>query len=462
VGEDLVKMMISPERSNERMTAIAVNQISKLYPLYAKPSDRLKQSLWYALPAFLRGQPPEFYQEFWALREASFQIQRGETVGIIGRNGSGKSTLLQIIAGTLTPTDGEVQIRGQVAALLELGSGFNPEFTGRENVYMNGSILGMSVQQIDEIYVQIVDFADIGPFIDQPVKFYSSGMFVRLAFAVQAFVPKEILIVDEALSVGDAAFQRKCMLKLEQFRDSGGTVLLVSHDTQTIVRQCQRCLLLSYGKLILDGPSKLVTDVYQKILYSTPDEETKILEEATQQTSFKPVDVVSTNSITADWFDPNLPQTSETSYTNGAAEITGCGFYNEASEQVNVLVAGRRYSWVYTVEFFQSAKDVTFGMMIKTTDGIDVAGVATDKENIYFEHIPASSKVEIGFSLKLNLVPGNYFLNSGVFGEATYLHRRVDIAMIRVIPCDNRESYGLAYLEPQVTVSNLSNPNKPT
>jgi len=444
---------------------ITVHNLSKIYPLYAQPSDRLKQSLWYALPSFLR-RPRQFYQEFWALRDVSFEIRRGETVGIIGRNGSGKSTLLQIIAGTLSPSHGEVEVQGQVAALLELGSGFNPEFTGRENVYMNGSILGLSTAEINGIYDQIVTFADIGPFINQPVKFYSSGMFVRLAFAVQVFVPKEILIVDEALSVGDSAFQRKCMVQLDRFRDDGGTVLLVSHDGQTIVRQCERCILLSQGELILDGASKFVTDMYQKIMYSPPNQVAdlfKSLQHSTTQTSqispqtsqvFETYEVSPSDHA---WFDPHMPQLLPTIYSNGHAEIRHWGLYHENGQRVNVLLMGQRYEWQYQVEFYQTAHEVTFGMMIKTVDGIDVAGVVTNRENLYFPTIAAPVIMQARFSLKINLAPGTYFLNAGVMGlvggDLTYLQRRVDIEMFRVVPTDTRQPYGLAYLEPEVTVT---------
>ncbi len=442
---------------------ISVDNISKMYPLYAKPSDRLKQSLWYGLPWFLRGVPRQFYREFWALRDISFTVNKGETVGIIGRNGCGKSTLLQIIAGTLTPSHGEVMVNGRVAALLELGSGFNPEFSGRENVFMNGSILGLSNAEIETIYDKIVAFADIGQFIDQPVKFYSSGMFVRLAFAVQAFVPKEVLVVDEALSVGDEAFQRKCMVLLEKFRQDGGTVLLVSHDSQTIIRQCKRAILLFQGELLLDGPSKFVTDSYQKIMNQPTDFGLGILDFGLEENAQSKIQNLKSkieiiqNPI--DWFDPNMPHPNETSYSNGIAEITDCGMINLQGERVNVLVTGQRYEWVYRVRFDEAAHDVTFGMMLKTIDGLDVAGVVTRRENMSFDHIAAKVVMEVRFSIKLNVVPGTYFLNSGVTAvcnnQHIYLHRRVDIEMIRVQPCDSRHPYGLAYLEPQITVKEL-------
>src|SRR5271170_3493027 len=212
--------------------AIRVSSLSKCYHIYDKPADRLKQTL-------LRGRR-QYYREFWALKDVSFEVRRGEAVGIIGRNGSGKSTLLQLITGTIKPTTGEIEANGRIAALLELGSGFNPDFTGRENVYLNGAILGLTKRQIDERFDQIVRFADIGPFIDQPVKTYSSGMVVRLAFSIAVHVDASILVVDEALSVGDVAFQFKCLHHLESLLERGVTILLVSHDVQLVKGYCTR------------------------------------------------------------------------------------------------------------------------------------------------------------------------------------------------------------------------------
>lgn len=452
-------------------SAISIRNVSKMYPLYSQPSDRLKQSLWYALPSFLRGKPRQFYREFWALRDISFEVKKGETVGIIGRNGSGKSTLLQIIAGTLSPTVGEVQVNGRVAALLELGSGFNPEFTGRENVYLNGSILGLTQTEIDNIFDKILAFADIGQFIDQPVKHYSSGMFVRLAFAVQAFVPKEIFIIDEALAVGDEAFQRKCMATLERYRDNGGTVLLVSHNTQMIVRQCQRCIFLAQGELQVEGDSKPVTDLYQKLMYTTPQEITKVLATLRQQglqdalnpsqdysenENHSPANIPETTSPSfepSDWFDANMPKTMDTSYGNGAAQIIDYGLYNQQGDKVNILLMEQRYSWRYRVKFHQDAHDVEFGMLLKTIDGVDVAAISSKREHVRIDYIPALTIVEVSFSIKLHITPGTYFLNAGVAinkaGELIYLHRRVDLCMIRVLAPDKREIRGIAYLEPK-------------
>lgn len=235
--------------------AIRVQGLGKCYHVYDKPQDRLKQSLW-------RGRR-QYYREFWALRDVSFEVRPGETMGIIGRNGSGKSTLLQMIAGTLTPTTGSVETNGRIAALLELGSGFNPEFSGRENVFMNGAILGLTESEIATRFDEIAAFADIGDFIEQPVKTYSSGMMVRLAFAVSVCVRPDILIVDEALAVGDMAFQFKCMHRLEQLTQSGTTLLFVSHDIGSVKAFCHHALYLSHGEIKAQGEASHIAESYR-------------------------------------------------------------------------------------------------------------------------------------------------------------------------------------------------------
>lgn len=253
--------------------AIKVENLSKCYQVYNKPHDRLKQSLYPRLQGALGIPRQQYFQEFWALRDVSFEIKKGETVGIIGRNGSGKSTLLQIICGTLNQTCGSIQTNGRIAALLELGSGFNPEFSGRENVYMNGAILGLSRQEIDARFDDIAAFADIGAFMEQPVKTYSSGMFVRLAFASNIMSAPEIMIVDEALSVGDMNFQAKCMTALTQIQASGTTILFVSHDVGTVKSLCSRCVYLDGGKAVAVGPSADVTELYVRSMREEMNEE---------------------------------------------------------------------------------------------------------------------------------------------------------------------------------------------
>lgn len=242
--------------------AIKIDNISKCYQIYDAPRDRLKQMIIPRLQKLILQPSKNYFREFWALKNISVEIKKGEAVGIVGRNGSGKSTLLQLICGTLSPTHGLIENNGRIAALLELGSGFNPEFTGRENVYLNGSILGVDAKQIDEKFFDIVKFADIGDYLDQPVKTYSSGMFVRLAFAVQMHLEPEILIIDEALSVGDQFFQAKCYAAIRSMMDKGTTVLFVSHSAATVKALCPRAILLSHGELVIDGPASKVLDHY--------------------------------------------------------------------------------------------------------------------------------------------------------------------------------------------------------
>jgi lipopolysaccharide transport system ATP-binding protein len=247
--------------------AIKIEKLSKCYQIYDQPRDWLKQFILPRLQRTLGRTPKQYFREFWALKDVSFDVKRGETVGIIGRNGSGKSTLLQMICGTLNPTDGIIQAHGRIAALLELGSGFNPEFTGRENVYLNATVLGLSRSEIDQRFDEILGFAEIGEFVDQPVKTYSSGMMVRLAFAVIAHVDADILVVDEALAVGDAFFTQKCMRFIRHFQINGGTLLFVSHDTGAVVNLCSKAILFKQGQVIEEGSPKEVSERYLTTLY---------------------------------------------------------------------------------------------------------------------------------------------------------------------------------------------------
>lgn len=445
---------------------ISVRNIGKMYRIYDRPQDRLKHMLLWRFGK-------HYGREFWALRGVSFEVRRGETVGIIGRNGSGKSTLLQIIAGTLAPTEGEVQVKGRVAALLELGSGFNPEFTGRENVYLNGAILGLSRDEIDARFDEIAAFADIGEFIDQPVKVYSSGMVVRLAFAVQAMVPKDVLIVDEALAVGDEAFQRKCMRTLEAFRMQGGTVLLVTHNTQAIVAHCERSMLLWSGELLLDGKSKPVTDLYQRLIYSpsTPQHELisrlrslPLLERtiAGLDSGTKYIQFFSP-SLLVEEYDHTVPQTQEMSYGGKDARITDYGIYDQAGRKTNILRVGGCYTWKYIVEFYTAAYNVNFGMMIKTVDGIEVASMNSDISGKYLRTVGKGNVVEVQFDFFANFVPGTYYMNAGVLAvtdenpdKPFYLHRRVDICAIRVVPTKLQYyNRGIAYVNSIMKVAFL-------
>lgn len=304
--------------------AIKVENLSKCYQIYDKPHDRLKQSLYPRVQRLFGMQPKQYFHEFWSLRDVSFEIRKGETIGIIGRNGSGKSTLLQIICGTLNQSAGSITTNGRIAALLELGSGFNPEFTGRENVYMNGAILGLSREEIDARFDDIASFADIGAFMEQPVKTYSSGMFVRLAFASNIMSDPEIMIVDEALSVGDMNFQAKCMTALTRIKESGATILFVSHDVGTVKSLCSRCVYLDGGKVVAVGPASDVTELYVRTMREEMNEEhrrfARVSQAFPEQSKMLPVSLTATKqslNICAE-FEKRVAQFR---YGNGEARI---------------------------------------------------------------------------------------------------------------------------------------------
>ncbi len=432
--------------------AISVQNLSKCYQIYATPRDRLKQ---FVLPPFrqMLGQSAiQYYNEFWALKDVSFEVKKGETVGIIGRNGCGKSTLLQLICGTLTPTSGTIRTNGRIAALLELGSGFNPEFTGRENVYMNATVLGLSNEEIDARFDDIVSFADIGDFIEQPVKTYSSGMMVRLAFAVAINVDPEILIVDEALSVGDELFQRKCFSRIEAIRAQGATILFVSHAGGTIVELCDRAVLMDAGEKLTVGLPKQIVGRYQKLLYAPADKREAIREQIRRADekavgSASAIEKLSPEVLTPiqqiqelqESFDLNLKPSSTIEYESHGAYILSPAVLTLAGEQVNNLVRGKTYRHSYTVQFTKSASNVRFGMLIKTTSGVELGGGASassSRDSLAFVEAGSNYRVEFRFRCALN--PGVYFLNAGVVGDVdgseTYLHRLVDIAMFRVQP----------------------------
>jgi len=325
--------------------AIKVENLSKCYQIYAQPHDRLKQSIYPRLQRLVGKQPKQYHREFWALNDVSFEIKRGETVGIIGRNGSGKSTLLQMICGTLNPTSGSIQTHGRIAALLELGSGFNPEFTGRENVYMNAAVLGLSKEEIDARFDDIIAFADIGEFIEQPVKTYSSGMTLRLAFAVIAHVDADILVIDEALAVGDTFFTQKCMRFLRTFMKTG-TVLFVSHDTGSVRNLCTQAIWLEKGNVLQQGTPKDVCENYLEAFY-----EAQQGKGTTTRIKIKTVDIMAAdikdqrqeflnasnlrNDIQIFDFDPDAP-----SFGKGQAQITAVRFLNAHGNPLAWIVGG--------------------------------------------------------------------------------------------------------------------------
>lgn len=436
--------------------ALNVENVSKCYEIYNEPHHRLLQSLF-------RGKR-QYYKEFWALKDISFQVKRGECIGIIGRNGSGKSTLLQIIAGTLSPTSGTASIRGKVAALLELGSGFNPEFTGRENVYLSGAVLGLNKKDIDDRFDDIASFADIGEFIDQPVKTYSSGMLVRLAFAVQTQVEPDILIIDEALAVGDAAFQMKCMGHMRRLLDSGTTVLFVSHDVQAVRALCHRALWLERGEICMLGDVGPVSNRYMEHLFSG---------EIKRMGSLLLVDAAGTDDLQEragrsgkgnehQW--RNLIPIHELTRTeplrrwgSGEVCITALGLYGSESGMTGKL----EHLEDVTIQFeFETLRIPAIGMVtvafsFRNTLSMDIVAYSTfeSKEFIPIGYVGQKNRVQ--FCFPNILVPGDYMLVLAIEAFSAETRDYVDYVenalLVKVVSL--RRHYGFA--EPSIVFSNI-------
>ncbi len=486
--------------------AITIQNVSKCFKRYRHPVDRLKELLF---PGKQRA------DEFWALRDISLEIPKGKTLGIVGANGSGKSTLLQIIVGTLAPTTGHINVQGRISALLELGSGFNPEFTGRQNIFFNGQVLGLTQRQIEDKYDDIVGFADIGDFIDQPVKTYSSGMFVRLAFAVATSVEPDILVVDEALAVGDEAFQRKCYARLEKIQERGGTILFVSHSAGTIIDLCDSAILMSKGELLLYNTPKYVIDKYHKLIYAPPEKVQSVREELRrlnqkQHHPFSPggqyteanfnsnngekngekkgeslrennrgkIDENNQENNHAEithelpgillvhsqpFYDPNLRPAETISYFSRGAKISNPQILTRRKEPVNNLVGRENYIYTYEVEFLQEVSKVRFGMLIKTTSGSELGGASYrfPEEKLENGVVKAGTKVVVKFRFNCLLNPGVYFLNAGVSGivkgQFTYLARCIDVGMFRVLPEEDSHATGIIdfMIKPNLSVDEV-------
>jgi len=420
--------------------AVRVEALGKCFHMYRRPLDRLLQG-------FVGADRP-LYREFWALRDIDFSVARGETLGIVGRNGSGKSTLLQIICGTLRPTVGSVTVQGRIAALLELGAGFNPEFSGRDNVMLNGSVLGLARSEIEARFDDIAAFADIGDFMEQPVKSYSSGMYIRLAFAVATSVEPDVLIVDEALSVGDEAFQRKCFARIQRIRDAGGTVLFVSHSAGTVTQMCTRALLLDRGEALLLGSARQVVSRYHKLLYAPADRVEAIRQEIRETAPAEDagaalVAAAAVPAVADDaYFEEGLVPKSTLRYAARGAHIEDARVETLDGRRVNVLCTNGEYFYRYRVRFDEAAWRVRCGMLIKTISGLELGGGVTATTANAVESVDAGATLEVRFRFRCLLMPGTYFLNAGVLGVLgegeEYLDRLIDVAMFRVKPDPER------------------------
>ncbi|MFJ2326633.1 ABC transporter ATP-binding protein [Pseudomonas sp. NPDC087690] len=430
--------------------AIKVQNLSKCYEIYDKPRDRLLQML-------SRGRK-KYCREFWALHDVSFEIRKGETVGIVGKNGSGKSTLLQILCGTLNPTGGTVETHGRIAALLELGSGFNPEFTGRENVYLNATILGLSKEEIDEKYDAIIEFADIGEFINQPVKTYSSGMLVRLAFSVQAQVEPDILIVDEALAVGDAKFQARCFDRLKKLKENGTSILLVTHSSEQIVTHCDKAFLLNDGVQLEQGEPRKVVNRYLDLLFGkTQNSVVTELEPAvdapeTYHTPEGGMDVFDTHPN----YNPN-----EYRWGDRAATIIDFHLSADGQEYPVAVDTGSKLKLAVFVRFDTDLVCPILGMTIKTKEGVTVYGVNSETlDSADFRAFGRKGDiVEVELSIACELAPGDYFISLGVSTkdgeEVTPRDRRYDSVHLQVRPTD--KFFGLVNLDSSIRAKKVTN-----
>ena len=410
--------------------ALRVEKVSKQYRIYESPGDRLKESLTRGL---LRR-----HSEFWALRDVNFQIEAGTTVGIVGPNGCGKSTLLQIICGTLAPTHGEVWHEGRIAALLELGAGFDPEFTGVENVYMNASLLGLSRRETDALFPAIERFAEIGPFLHQPVKTYSSGMYVRLAFAIAASVEPDILIIDEALAVGDAVFQHRCLRRINELHDRGATVLFVSHDAAAVRALCSRAILLKAGNIVADGKPSEVLNVYQKIIMER------------EQTYDAESRAVSTDALP---LDESLPAPSF-AYRHGdrSAEIVGAELIDVNRNRVEIIETGEPLTLRVLVRFNQDLDDAVVGFLIRNSHGIHAYGTNTREQQLNLGRLGSGEVLEVTFAFDAWLGIDQYSISLAVHSPDGQAYDWLDAALfVRVTSMTLIE--GVANLNASVTTS---------
>lgn len=420
----------------EKKIAIQTKELEKVYRLYDKPSDRMKEA--FGLSGKKR------YKEHHALDKVDMTVYQGETIGIIGTNGSGKSTILKIITGVLNPSGGEVAVNGRISALLELGAGFNMEYNGIENIYLNGTMIGFSEKEIGEKMDAILDFADIGDYVYQPVKTYSSGMFVRLAFAVAINIEPEILIVDEALSVGDVFFQAKCYHKFEEFKKIGKTILFVSHDLSSISKYCDRVILLNKGKKLGEGSPKEMIDVYKRVLvgqYAIEDEDKENL--------LNDSDLREAAAVKAG-VNPDLLE-----YGTKTACITEYYITDSEGIRTTAVIKGHEFTIHMKVEFSEDVPAPIFAFTVKNIRGTEITGTNTMFEKTFLEPVNAGSVKMITFRQKMSLQGGEYLLSLGVTGyednDFAVYHRLYDVINVTVI--SDKDTVGYYDMDTEAEVS---------
>lgn len=428
----------APERNS---AAVRAENISKVYKLYDRSIDRLKESM----HPFRK----TYHHDFYALRDVSFEIRKGETLGIVGKNGSGKSTLLKIIAGVLTPNHGRLEVCGKVSALLELGVGFHPDMTGRDNIYFSGTIMGYSREEMDAKVDDILAFADIGDFINQPVKTYSSGMFVRLAFAMATNVDPDILIIDEALSVGDIFFQTKCYKKFDQFQKMGKTILFVTHSLENVIRYCHRGIVLENGEKLVDSSAKSAVDVYKKLMvncYKSGNEHEK-------SRDFNVRARLEAALVSNEY----LVNPDATIYGDGRAEIVDYGVFDENRMPVQILFNDQGCSVWMKVRFKDDVENPIFAFTIKDLKGMEITGTNSLFEGAEPKRYLRCETVIIEFTQRLNMASGHYLLSLGCTGfqgdQFVVYQRLYDILSFEVI--SYKKFVGLYDMKSEVSISKI-------
>ena len=423
----------------EKKIAICAKQITKVYKLYDKSSDRMKEALGFS--------KKKRHKEHYALKGVDMMIFQGETVGIIGTNGSGKSTILKIITGVLNPTGGNLTVNGRISALLELGAGFNMEYNGIENIYLNGTMMGFSEKEIDAKLGDILKFADIGDYVYQACKTYSSGMFVRLAFAVAINIEPEILIVDEALSVGDVFFQAKCYHKFEEFKKMGKTILFVSHDLSSIAKYCDRVILLNQGNKIGEGKPKEMIDAYKQVLvgqYKVPDEEDSLLQDE------------EITNLAAKTSNAGVnPKVLE--YGTKAANIHNYYITDKNGVKTTAIIKGESFTIHYRVSFEKDIPAPIFAFTIKNIRGTEITGTNSMFEKAFLQEVTAREEKEITFTQNMDLQGGEYLLSFGVTGyeedKFEVYHRLYDVLNVTVV--SDKDTVGYYDMNSKVMVNDL-------
>lgn len=428
-------------------TVVKITNLVKEYKMYARKKDRLLEAV---LPGYVR------HSTFRAMDDLSLEIKKGEVLGILGKNGAGKSTLLKMITGVVIPTSGTIEVDGKISSLLELGAAFNPELTGVENIYQHGQVMGLTNEQIEEKKQEIIDFADIGDHLYQPVKTYSSGMFARLAFACAINVEPDILIVDEVLSVGDIAFQLKCFKKFEQFKNAGKTIIFVTHNIADVLKNCNRSIIIESGKKIFDGDVKTGVDKYKKLIVGMTKEEIEKEEEVEKALEESDNEVLDNNS--EEWKVNFVQNPNMSDYGNKDAEVIDYGMFNLKGMPINTYDNSEVVLLKSKIKFNKTVKDPIFTMTVKDFQGNDIAGTNTDIEKVLTGTYKKGDVVVVEFKQRLPISPGKYTLSFSctqydLGGNLVALNRKYDALLIEVMT--TKHTVGLMRIDSEITITKL-------